>query len=89
MSAETTLIDRLRGYRPHHDCFCSDGRAEEAAEAIARLAVKLCEAWASLDVAQSENAKLREALGFARSVIKSGEKWTTACDDIIGEALQK
>ena len=31
--------------------------------------------------------KLESALGFARSVILSGEPWTETCDDIIGGAI--
>lgn len=33
--------------------------------------------------------RLREALAFARSVIKSGEPWTPACAAIIDGALRK
>jgi hypothetical protein len=36
---------------------------------------------------QKERAKLREALGFAASVIKSGEPWTETCERVIGGAL--
>lgn len=35
----------------------------------------------------NEVVKLRRALGFARSVIKSGEPWTETCEQIIGGAL--
>jgi hypothetical protein len=33
-------------------------------------------------------ARLRGALAFARSVIKSGEPWSTTCDQVIDGALQ-
>lgn len=33
------------------------------------------------------NARLREALKFAASVIKSGEAWSVQCESIIGGAL--
>jgi hypothetical protein len=43
---------------------------------------------------EAENAGLRKrdeemarALSFAQSVIKSGEPWTAACEEIIGGAL--
>lgn len=32
-------------------------------------------------------ARLREALAFAASVIKSGERWSDECERIIGGAL--
>ena len=38
--------------------------------------------------AQDEAKKLRHALAFARSVIKSGESWTEQCETIIGGALK-
>lgn len=34
-----------------------------------------------------ELARLREALAFARSVIKSGEPWTPECERLIDGAL--
>ena len=34
-----------------------------------------------------EIARLRQALAFARSVIKSGEPWTPECERIIDGAL--
>jgi hypothetical protein len=34
-----------------------------------------------------EVERLREALAFAASVIKSGEPWTTTCEEVIGGAL--
>jgi hypothetical protein len=37
---------------------------------------------------QAEVARLREALAFAASVIKSGESWTTTCEEMIGGALR-
>jgi hypothetical protein len=37
---------------------------------------------------RGENARLREALAFAQSVIKSGEPWTQTCEDVIGGALR-
>ena len=36
---------------------------------------------------QRELKVARGALGFASSVIKSGEPWTTACEEVIGGAL--
>lgn len=36
---------------------------------------------------KEECRKLRHALAFARSVIKSGESWTEQCETIIGGAL--
>lgn len=36
-----------------------------------------------------ENTRLRGALGFAASVIKSGEPWTTTCEKMIGGALRR
>lgn len=37
--------------------------------------------------AEEQVKKLRHALAFARSVIKSGEPWTQTCEEIIGGAL--
>jgi len=37
---------------------------------------------------RAENARLREALGFAASAIKSGESWTATCEEMIGGALK-
>jgi hypothetical protein len=39
-----------------------------------------------LDLIESHE-KLRTALAFAASVIKSGESWTDACEEQIGGAL--
>jgi hypothetical protein len=33
------------------------------------------------------NVKLRDALAFAASCIKSGEKWSSKCDEIIEPLL--
>jgi hypothetical protein len=43
---------------------------------------------AKLAAKDEEIARLREALAFARSVIKSGESWTDTCERVIGGALQ-
>ena len=40
-----------------------------------------------LDEKDVENARLREALAFASSVIKSGEPWTRTCERVIGGIL--
>ena len=40
-----------------------------------------------LERMRAENDRLREALAFARSVIKSGEPWTPTCEEVIGGAL--
>jgi hypothetical protein len=37
---------------------------------------------------EAENNRLYRALAFAASVIKSGESWTTTCDEVIGGALR-
>lgn len=37
---------------------------------------------------QGQIRRLEEALGFAASVIKSGESWTATCEDVIGGALR-
>jgi hypothetical protein len=37
---------------------------------------------------RAENERLRKALAFAASVIKSGESWTATCEDVIGGALR-
>lgn len=36
---------------------------------------------------RAEIARLREALAFAASAIKSGEAWTPICEEVIGGAL--
>jgi len=36
----------------------------------------------------AQNERLRKALAFAASVIKSGESWTATCEDVIGSALR-
>lgn len=40
------------------------------------------------DDLEAENGRLRAALAFAASVIKSGEPWTTTCEQVIGGALR-
>jgi DNA replication initiation complex subunit (GINS family) len=42
----------------------------------------------SLAMFAEENRKMRTALAFARSCIKSGEPWTDTCEDVIGGALK-
>jgi len=37
--------------------------------------------------AEAQVKTLRKALAFAASVIRCGEGWSAACDEIIGEAL--
>jgi hypothetical protein len=37
---------------------------------------------------RSKLAKMRDALAFAASVIKSGEPWTDKCEEVIGGALK-
>jgi uncharacterized small protein (DUF1192 family) len=39
-------------------------------------------------VAEAKLAEARSALGFAASVIKSGEPWSNECEIIIGGALR-
>lgn len=41
----------------------------------------------NLSALRDECNKLRQALSFARSVIKSGEEWTYLCETIINGAL--
>ena len=52
-----------------------------------------CVAWATgagyVSVLKDvEIARLREALSFAASCIKSGESWTSTCEEMIGGALR-
>lgn len=37
----------------------------------------------------NDNARYREALAFAASVIKSGEPWTETCEEKIGRLLKE
>lgn len=43
----------------------------------------------ALEIAIQEIGKLRQALGFASSVIKSGEPWTETCENEIGALLRR
>jgi hypothetical protein len=46
-------------------------------------------AWAAgREALALENTRLRGALGFAASVIKSGESWSATCAEMIGGALR-
>jgi hypothetical protein len=42
----------------------------------------------SLAMFAEENRKMRTALAFARSCIKSGEPWTETCEEMIGGCLK-
>jgi hypothetical protein len=42
-----------------------------------------------IDRLREERRRLREALAFAQSAIKSGEPWTQTCEDVIGAALRE
>lgn len=43
---------------------------------------------AHLDAKESRIRRLRAALAFAQSAIKSGEPWTDRCEEVIGRELR-
>jgi len=50
---------------------------------IERLYGELGRRRVALANAETENARLKTALAFARSVIKSGEKWSDECERLL------
>lgn len=65
----------------------AERRLEEMEREERRVHADLSAALRGMNDAQQEVARLREALAFAASCIKSGESWTPTCAEIIGGAL--
>lgn len=49
---------------------------------------KVSGAYSALTLAERRIRRMRKALKFARSVIKSGEPWTEECERTIGRAIK-
>lgn len=60
-----------------------------AAESLLADANALDAERAARETAEARAKVLREALGFAASVIKSGESWTDTCEQVIASALKE
>lgn len=71
------LIDALRAQVELMRAWAKDEQQKREAAEDARME------------ARSRAAVLENALAFAASVIKSGESWTTTCEDTIGGALRR
>lgn len=61
--------------------------AKTLAENLSRVQERLRYEAAQTARLRAEVRRLREALAFAQSAIKSGEPWTTTCEEVIGGAL--
>jgi len=65
-----------------------EGSGGESGEELAASEAEVEEIWlAAWQAGREEVRQLREALAFAASVIKSGERWTSTCEELIGDAL--
>ena len=87
MQEAAAEIERLQASLPPAERYWEARWRDERAE-VERLKALNASFSAQIVSEQREIDRLRAALVFARSVIKSGEDWSATCERVIGGALE-